>query len=88
MLRPGIRLTPPMFPLYFRAAIPINIEQPTGYERETFDLRFGTGINIPLILFKIYLEGDVDFPLGGGSNAPNAFSTWAFRLCAGLDFHF
>ena len=88
VLRPGIRLTPPMFPLYFRAAVPINIEQPTGYERETFDLRLGTGINIPLILFKIYLEGDVDFPLGGGSNAPDAFSTWAFRLCAGLDFHF
>ena len=88
VLRPGIRITPPMFPLYFRGAIPINIEQPTGYDRETFDLRVGTGINIPLVLFKIYIEGDVDFPLGGGSNAPNAFSTWALRLCAGLDFQF
>jgi hypothetical protein len=88
VLRPGIRLIPPAFPLYFRAAVPINIEQPTGYSRETYDLRLGTGFNIPLILFKIYLEGDVDFPLGGGDNAPSAFSTWAFRLCAGLDFHF
>jgi len=88
VLRPGIRITPPLFPLYFRGAIPINIEQPTGYERETFDLRVGTGINIPLVLFKIYIEGDLDFPLGGGDNAPSAFSSWALRLCAGLDFHF
>jgi len=88
VLRPGIRLSPPAFPLYFRGAIPINFEQPDNYKRETFDLRVGTGINIPLVLFKIYIEGDVDFPLGGGDNAPNAFSTWALRLCAGLDFHF
>jgi hypothetical protein len=88
VLRPGIRLSPPLFPLYFRGAIPINIEQPSGYSRETFDLRLGTGINIPLVLFKIYVEGDVDFPLGGGSNAPDAFSQWALRLSAGLDFQF
>jgi len=88
VLRPGIRLSPPLFPLYLRGAIPINIEQPAGYSRETFDLRVGAGFNIPLILFKIYLEGDLDFPLGGGSNAPSAFSEWAFRLSAGVDFHF
>ena len=88
VLRPGIRLSPPAFPLYLRGAIPINIEQPTGWERETFDLRVGAGFNIPLVLFKIYLEGDLDFPLGGGTNAPSAFSEWAFRLSAGLDFHF
>jgi len=88
VLRPGIRLSPPLFPLYFRGAIPINVEQPSGYSRETFDLRLGTGINIPLVLFKIYIEGDVDFPLGGGDNAPSAFSSWALRLNAGLDFHF
>jgi hypothetical protein len=88
VLRPGIRLTPPLFPLYFRAAVPINIEQPTGWSRETFDLRLGTGINIPLVLFKIYIEGDVDMPLGGGDSAPDAFSQWNLRLSAGLDFHF
>jgi hypothetical protein len=88
VLRPGIRLSPPLFPLYFRGAIPINIEQPTPYSRETFDLRVGAGINIPLILFKIYVEGDVDLPLGGGSSAPNAFSAWALWLNAGLDFRF
>jgi len=88
VLRPGIRLSPPLFPLYLRGAIPINIEQPSGYSRETFDLRLGAGFNIPLVLFKIYVEGDLDFPLGGGSNAPNAFSAWALRLSAGLDFHF
>ncbi|MGZ6123778.1 MAG: hypothetical protein ACXWLR_02400 [Myxococcales bacterium] len=88
VLRPGIRVTPPAFPLYFRGAVPINIEQANGYSRETFDLRLGTGINIPLVLFKIYIEGDMDFPLGGGDNAPSAFSQWNLRLCAGLDFHF
>lgn len=88
VLRPGIRISPPLFPLYFRGAIPINVEQPTGYERETFQLRLGTGINIPLVLFKIYVEGDVDFPLGGGNSAPDAFSQWNLRLSSGLDFQF
>jgi len=88
VLRPGIRLSPPAFPLYLRAAVPINIEQPTGYSRETFDLRLGAGINIPLVLFKIYIEGDVDFPLGGGDSAPSAFSQWNLRLASGLDFQF
>src|SRR2546430_7177185 len=88
VLRPGIRLTPPLFPLYLRAAVPINIEQPDPYSRETFQLRLGTGFNIPLVLFKIYVEGDVDFPLGGGDSAPSAFSQWNLRLSSGLDFQF
>src|SRR5438105_10492613 len=33
VLRPGIRLSPPLFPLYFRGAIPINVEQPSGSSR-------------------------------------------------------
>jgi hypothetical protein len=88
VLRPGIRLSPPVIPLYLRAAIPINIEQPDPYKRETFDLRLGAGFNIPLVLFKIYIEGDVDFPLGGGDSAPSAFSQWNLRLASGLDFQF
>ena len=88
VLRPGIRISPPVLPLYSRGAIPINVEQPTGYSRETFDLRLGAGFNIPLVLFKIYIEGDVDFPLGGGDSAPSAFSQWNFRLASGLDFQF
>ena len=93
VLRPGIRLSPPAFPLYLRGAIPINIEQPTGWERETFDLRVGAGFNIPLVLFKIYLEADADFPLtsktnaSGGSNI-SAFNQQAFQIGGGLDFRF
>ena len=88
VLRPGIRLSPPLLPIYLRGAIPINVEKATGYDRETFDLRVGAGINIPLMLFKIYIEGDVDTPLGGGTNAPSAFSAWALWLNAGVDFRF
>jgi hypothetical protein len=88
VFRPGIRLSPPVLPVYFRAAVPINFEQPTGYARETFDLRLGAGITIPLVLFKIYIEADADFPLGGGDNAPSAFANWDLLLNAGLDFRF
>ena len=88
VLRPGIRLSPPVLPIYLRGAIPINVEQPTGYSRETFDLRVGAGVNIPLVLFKIYIEGDVDTPLGGGTNVPSAFSAWGLWLNAGVDFKF
>jgi hypothetical protein len=90
VLRPGIRLSPPILPLYLRAAVPINIESPSPYDqgRGTYGLRLGAGITIPLILFKIYIEGDADFPLGGGTAAPSAFSNWNLVLNGGLDFRF
>jgi len=90
VLRPGIRLSPPVLPIYLRGAIPINVEAPSPYDqgRGTFGLRLGAGITIPLILFKIYFEGDADFPLAGGTNAPSAFSNWNLVLNGGLDFRF
>lgn len=90
VLRPGIRLSPPVLPLYLRAAIPIIVEAPAPWDsgRGTYGLRLGAGLTIPLILFKIYIEGDADFPLGGGTNAPNAFSNWNLVLNGGLDFRF
>ena len=88
VFRPGIRVSPPVIPFYVRGAIPINIESPSGTNRETFDLRLGAGFNIPLVAFKVYLEADADFPLGGGTNAPSAFSNWQFWLNGGLDFRF
>jgi hypothetical protein len=87
VLRPGVRLSPPILPFYVRGAIPINVET-NGGSRETFDLRLGAGITIPLVLFKVYVEADADFPLGGGTNAPSAFSSWDLRLNGGLDFRF
>ena len=88
VLRPGVRLSPPILPIYLRGAIPINVETANNGSRETFDLRLGAGITIPLVLFKIYVEADADFPLGGGTNAPSAFSQWALQLNGGLDFRF
>src|SRR5471032_1727255 len=88
VFRPGVRLSPPILPFYARAAVPINFEQPTGHSRETYDLRLGAGFNIPLVLFKIYIEADADFPLGGGDSSIGAFSNWALLLNAGLDFRF
>jgi hypothetical protein len=87
VVRPGIRVSPPVIPFYVRGAIPINVETANG-SRETFDLRLGAGFNIPLVAFKVYLEADADFPLGGGTNTPNAFSQWAFYINGGLDFRF
>ena len=90
VLRPGIRLSPPVLPVYLRAAIPINIESPSPYDkgRGTYGLRLGAGITIPLVLFKVYVEGDADFPLGGGTAPPSAFSNWNLVLNGGLDFRF
>ena len=87
ILRPGVRVSPPILPIYFRGAVPINVET-SGTSAETFDLRLGAGVTIPLVLLKIYIEGDADFPLGGGSNAPSAFSNWNLALNAGVDFRF
>jgi len=90
IFRPGVRLSPPVIPFYVRAAIPIQVEAPAPYDvgRGTYGLRLGAGINIPLVLFKVYVEADADFPLGGGTAAPDAFSNWNLQLCGGLDFRF
>jgi hypothetical protein len=89
VLRPGVRLSPPILPIYLRAAIPINIET-NGGDREKFDLRLGAGITIPLVLFKIYIEADADFPLSSGPTGSqvSTFNTWNLWLNGGLDFRF
>lgn len=90
VLRPGIRLSPPVLPFYVRAAVPFTVEAPSPYDqgRGTYGLRAGVGLTVPLVLFKVYVEGDADFPLGGGTNAPSAFSNWNLVLNGGLDFRF
>lgn len=90
VLRPGVRLTAPLLPVYARVALPINLENANG-DREKVDLRLGVGINIPLVLFSIYLEGDADFPLSSSGTGPtsiSAFNQQAFWLSGGLDFRF
>jgi hypothetical protein len=92
-LRPGIRVEPPMIPLYLRAAFPIHVETPEPYSsaRSTYNLRFGLGINVPLVALgksALYVEADLDESLGGGKASPGAFSVWHVWLNAGLDFRF
>jgi hypothetical protein len=91
VFRPGVRFSPPILPIYVRGAIPINVETancPSGVTcRETFDLRLGAGITIPLILFKVYIEADADTPISSGGFA-SAFSSWDFLLNGGVDFRF
>lgn len=90
VLRPGVRISPPVIPFYVRGAVPINLESPSPYDsnRGNYGLRLGAGFNIPFVLFKVFLEADADFKLGGGTNAPSAFSNWDLWLNGGLDFRF
>src|SRR3989442_15090184 len=92
VIRPGVRISPPILPFYVRGPIPINVETacPAGLScsRETFDLRLGAGITVPLVLFHIYVEGDADFPLVFCNSGIGAFSRWNLLLSAGLDFRF
>lgn len=88
VFRPGVRLSPPVLPLYVRAALPINVESPNANSRETYDLRLGAGLTFPLVLFKIYIEADADFPLGGGTYPVAAKADWQLWLTGGLDFRF
>jgi hypothetical protein len=91
VIRPGVRISFPVLPFYIRGALPFNVETANG-ERELVDLRLGVGIDIPLVLFKIYIEADGDFPLsskdtGAGSHI-SAFDRQTFLLSSGLDFRF
>ena len=89
-LRPGVRLAVPATPLYLRAALPIHVETPEPYDaaRSTYNLRVGAGVNVPAVLFKVYVEADPDESLGGGREDPGAFSAWHVWLNSGLDFRF
>lgn len=73
-LGPGLTLDVPGFPLYGRAALPIQIE-----DTAVFFLRVGGGLKIiDLAVFRVYLEVTADFPYAGsgvsffGSQAINA----------------
>jgi hypothetical protein len=79
--RPGGRVTPPMIPLYFRFAFPLQIQ------RDYFDygVLFGLGVDIPVLpILGIVLEvdttltNDLDW---GGIGVPLEFR-------AGVAFHF
>jgi hypothetical protein len=91
-LRPGITLSAPLIPIYARAAIPIHIE-PSPVQTYA---RLGVGLAFNFVAASVYVEGDADFPLAGGSttingqtvNAPDAFSQQIISAGAGLQFKF
>lgn len=85
--RPGLTISPPLLPVYVRGAIPISFNGP-GSAPSIAGLRLGVGTNIGLPFAKLYIEGDADFPLFGGTNAPSAFSRQDLSLGAGLAFRF
>ncbi len=85
--RPGITINPPVIPFYVRGAIPISFNGPTNAP-SIAGLRLGVGTTIGLPIAKIYIEGDADFPLFGGSGAPNAFSRQDLSLGAGVALRF
>ena len=91
VIRPGVRISPPVIPIYIRGALPINVETAMG-DRELLDLRLGVGFNIPLVLFGLYIEADADFPLSsktvGSGSQISAFNRQAIFLASGLDFRF
>jgi hypothetical protein len=87
-VRVGATFSPPVLPVYFRAAIPLHLE-PSPF---VASIRGGAGITIPLVLFKIYIEADADFPLASGKdsfgNSVSAFSQQDISLGAGVWFKF
>ena len=83
-LRVGVTFNPPVIPFYVRAAIPLHLEPSPFYS----GLRAGIGTTFSLMVAKIYLELDADFPLCGESKAPSAFSTQSISLGSGVQFKF
>ena len=84
-VRLGITLSPPVLPIYVRAALPLHLE-PSPF---IAGIRVGAGLTLlSLAVAKIFIEGDVDFPLFGGTGTPSAFSQQTFSLGAGVAFSF
>jgi len=95
-VRPGITISPPVVPVYFRAAIPLHIE-PSPFQSYA---RLGVGLTFGISAVSLYVEGDADFPLFGGDttqningvqttrSAPDPFSQQIFSAGAGLQFIF
>lgn len=92
---PGLRLQPSGFPLYVRASLPIHVEP----SPVVMNLRGAAGLEFPIAVVSIYLEGAVDTSLVGGS-IPNptgatttstsigAFDLTSVSAGAGLWFKF
>jgi hypothetical protein len=94
-IRPGITISPPVVPIYFRAAIPLHVE-PSPFQSYA---RVGVGFTFGISAVSLYVEGDADFPLFGGDRtitvngipataSTDPFSQQIFSGGAGLQFIF
>ena len=92
-LRPGVTLSVPVLPFYFRAAIPIHVEpEPV----QTY-ARLGAGLGFNFVAATVYVELDGDFLLSSGSAtqiagipvaSTGAFEQQIYSAGAGLSFKF
>jgi len=83
-LRLGVTVSPPLLPVYARAAIPLHLE-PSPFQSY---FRLGGGLAFNFVATTVYAELDADFPLAGSSGAPDPFSQQVFSAGAGLQFKF
>lgn len=81
--RLGATFEPPLLPFYLRAAVPLHLE-PSPF---VASMRAAIGTLFGPPVAKLYIELAADFPLGGGSGAPDFFSTQTISLGAGLQLH-
>ena len=71
-------------PVYGVLMVPLHLE-PSPF---LASLRAGVGTSFHLpIPARLFVELDLDFPLGGGDGTPGAFKTQVLSLAAGLLFH-
>jgi len=81
--RLGATFEPPVLPFYLRAAVPLHLE-PSPF---VASMRAAIGTLIGPPVAKLYLELAADFPLGGGTNAPDFFSQQTISVGAGLQLN-
>jgi hypothetical protein len=81
--RLGATLDPPLLPFYLRAGFPLHLE-PSPF---VASMRGAIGTLFGPPFAKLYLELAADFPLGGGSGAPSAFSQQTVSIGAGLQLN-
>jgi hypothetical protein len=76
-----LRLQPTGFPVYVRASLPIHVEP----SPVVMNLRGAAGLEFPIAVVSIYLEGAVDTSLVGGSIETPTGTTTTSRSIGAFD---
>lgn len=61
--RPGVRISIPVLPIYFRAAIPLTVNN-----EQSYGFLFGAGFSMGVGPISIFAEADAAFTKGGSWN--------------------